>query len=459
MYNTTDLGNSERFVARHGDKVRYVKEWGWLLYDGRRWARVDQARIVELAKDTVRSMQKEAAALENDTERKELLPWATNSESEFRLTAMVRLVKGALYAEANDFDTDTWLLNVLDGTIDLKTGELRAHDPNDHITKLAPVEYRGVSDGARFKAFLLEVFNNDLDLVDYVQRTIGYSLTGQSTEDKFFIAHGAGRNGKSTLFGTIQTMLGDYASTASANLILSQGNFPKQGYDLAALIGTRFVTVFETESDKKLDTSMVKALTGGDMVTAAAKYEKPITFKPQLKLYLSTNNKPTIDEVSPAIWARIKLIPFDVSFEGREDFDLEEKLQAELPYILRWAVEGTRKWLERGLVEPASVLEATKEYKEDEDDLAEFIADRCDISSSATVKAAELYKVYTSWLDPEVRLDAMSATAFGSEMKKRYKSKRARGGVTYVGIALKIDEGMKILERSFPIHDDDYDPE
>lgn len=221
--------------------------------------------------------------------------------------------------------------------------------------------------------------------------------------------------------------------------------------------------MFETESDKKLDTSMVKALTGGDMVTAAAKYEKPITFKPQLKLFLSTNNKPTIEEVSPAIWARIKLIPFDVSFEGREDFDLEEKLLAELPYILRWSVEGTRKWLKDGLREPASVLEATKEYKEDEDDLAEFIVDKCVISSSATVKASELYKAYTSWLDPEVRLDAMSATAFGSEIKKRYKSKRARGGVTYVGIALKIDEGIKILERSFhtttTTHDDDFDPE
>lgn len=133
MFNTTDLGNSERFVERHGDKVRFAREWGWLYYDGRRWLKVDQARIVELAKDAVRAMQR----------------------------------------EATDFDANTWLLNVLDGTIDLKTGELRAHNPNDLITKLAPVEYHGVSDGARFEAFLLEVFSNDVELIDYVQRAIG----------------------------------------------------------------------------------------------------------------------------------------------------------------------------------------------------------------------------------------------------------------------------------------------
>jgi putative DNA primase/helicase len=436
MFNTTDLGFSERFVARHGDKVRFVKEWGWLLYDGRRWLKVDQARIIELAKDSVRAMQKEAVELTNDNERRQLLEWAINSESDFRLTAMVKLVKGALYAEATDFDTSTWLHNVLDGTIDLKTGELQAHNPIDLITKLAPVEYRGVSDGKRFEAFLLEVFNMDIDLVDYVPRAIGYSLTGQTTEDKFFMAYGSGRNGKTTLFGVIQAMLGDYASTASSSLILSQGNFPKQSYDLAALIGTRFVTVSETESDKKLDVSTVKQLTGGDMVSAAAKYEKTVTFRPQLKLFLSTNNKPEVNEVSPAIWARIKLIPFDVSFEGREETDLEERLLAELPAIIRWAVEGTKKWLAEGLNEPDSVLEATKEYKEDEDDLAEFISEKCVVGRGTSVKASELYKAYYNWLDPDVREDAKSNTSFGHEMKKRYKSKRARGGVTYAGITL-----------------------
>lgn len=464
MYNRTDLGNSERFVARHGDKVRFVKEWGWLLYDGRRWLKVDQARIVELAKDTVRAMQKEATGIEDNNERKDQGKWAFDCESDFRLSAMVKLAKGALYADATDFDTSAWLLNVLDGTIDLKTGELQGHNPNDLITKLAPVEYHGVSDGKRFEMFLMEVFNNDVELVDYVQRAVGYSLTGQTTEDKFFMAYGSGRNGKTTLFGVIQTMLGDYASTASSSLILSQGNFPKQSYDLAALIGTRFVTVSETESDKKLDVSTVKQLTGGDMVSAAAKYEKTVTFRPQLKLFLSTNNKPEVNEVSPAIWARIKLIPFDVSFQGREETDLEEKLVAELPAIIRWAVEGTKKWQAVGLNEPASVLEATKEYKEDEDDLAEFIDSHIVRQVGATVKSKVLYDAYMKWLDPDVKAagDNLDNKQFGKEITKRYKSKRTNGGMVYLGIALKGSLTEKenravdgLLLQALPDSDDD----
>jgi putative DNA primase/helicase len=467
MYNLTDSGNSERLVARHGNKVRYVREWGWMLYDGRRWVKVDQARIVELAKETVRAMQKEAAELEDDSARSQLGKWAFDSESAYRLSAMVGLAKGALYAEAADFDKDTWLLNVWDGTINLRTGELKEHDPKDMVTKLAPVEYHGESDGKQWQAFLLEVFNNDADLIDYVQRAVGYALTGQTTEDKFFIAYGSGRNGKSTLFGVLQAALGDYASTASANLILSQGNYPKQSYDLASLIGTRFVTVYETESDKRLDVATVKQLTGGDMVTAAAKYEKPVTFRPQLKLFLSTNNKPKVDEVTPAIWERIKLIPFDVSFVGREDTGMEEKLLKELSAILRWAVDGTRKWLENGLNEPESVVEATKDYKSEQDDLDEFIRECCVIDARASVTASKLYDAYQTWLDRDVE-DRLSKTAFGAEMGKRYKKKRARGGYTYYGVGLNDsltpkarEDAYKLLREALPhgLDDDDYDPD
>ncbi len=460
MYNTTDLGNSERFVAAHGGEVKYVREWGWLVYDGKRWAKVDESAVIELAKATVRKIEKEAVELESDTERRQLLDWAVKSEAGYRLEQMVKLSKGALYAEASDFDRDTWLLNVEDGTIDLRTGELRDHAPEDMITKLAPVEYEGESDGKRWEAFLREIFNNDEGLIDYVQRAIGLSLTGQTTEDVFFVAHGSGRNGKSTLFGILQTLLGDYASTASSNLILSQGNFPKQSYDLASLIGTRFVTVYETELDKKLDLSTVKQLTGGDMMTAAAKYEKPVTFRPQLKLFLSTNNKPEVNEASKAIWARIKLIPFDVTFEGeRMDTELEEKLQAELPAILRWAVEGTLKWQANGLSEPESVLEATRDYREESDDLAAFINDKCATGTNTSVKASELFKAYENWLDPDVRArqEGMTSTAFSTEIKRRYRSKRARGGVTYVGVGLKEEPGDKILRSAFPQASDEDD--
>ncbi len=466
MYNTTDLGNSERFVARHGGRVKYAREWGWLLYDDKRWLKVDQSRIVELAKDTVRAMQVEATGIANDNDRQQLGGWAFSSEADFRLTAMVKLAKGALYVEATDFDRDTWLLNVEDGTIDLRTGDLREHNPNDLITKLAPVEYRGTSDGTRWKLFLLEVFDNDLELIDYVQRAVGYSLTGESTEDKFFMAYGSGRNGKSTLFGVLQTGLGDYASTASSSLILSQGNFPKQSYDLASLIGVRFVTIFETESGKKLDVELVKQLTGGDMVTARGVYEKPITFRPQMTLILSTNNKPTIEDVSPAIWARIKPLPFNVSFEGREDIDLESKLVAELPAILRWAVEGTRKWQERGLVEPASVREAIREYKEEEDDLAEFLDSRTIRQAGATIKASKLYHEYTDWLDPDVKRagDGLESRQFGKEITKRYKSKRTNGGMVYHGIALRSDLTASenravdgLLKQALPDDDEDLD--
>jgi putative DNA primase/helicase len=343
----TDLGNARMFVARHGQNLRYVPHWGkWLVWDERRWA-VDETRAVERhAKETVLAMHAGWSLVKDDDQRRKLLQHALRSQAEARLNAMVGLARSesGIPIRLDSLDADPWLLNVQNGTLHLCIGELRPHRREDLMTKLAPVSYDPQASYPTWEVFLHRIFGGDAALIRFVQKAVGYSLTGSTQEQCLFMLYGTGANGKSTFLNAVNRMLGEYAShTPTETLLINRSNGVRN--DLARLQGARFVTAVEAEGRRQLAEAQVKQLTGGDKITARYLYQEHFEFYATFKLWLAVNHKLTIQGTDHAIWRRIRLIPFTVTIpEPERDKGLEEKLRAELPGILRWAVEGCLAW-------------------------------------------------------------------------------------------------------------------
>jgi putative DNA primase/helicase len=298
----------------------------------------------------------------------------------------------------DELDQDPWLINCQSGTLDLRTGKLGAHDPAHLITRLAPVEYDAGAECPRFKQFLRETLLDDA-VISFVKRYAGYTLTGITRERLLAILYGFGKNGKTTLVELVRDVLGDYATNTDTETLLMK-RYQGVGNDVAALKGARFVSAAEVEKGRRLAESKVKQLTGRDTVTARYLFGEPFDFRPEFKLWLSTNNKPVIQGTDDAIWDRIKLIPFTQRFDGeRQDPKLADKLRAESEGVFAWMVEGCLEWQEHGLAEPEKVAKATEQYRAEMDTLAAFIEDRCVIAKDAMAPATPLYKAYRFWCD------------------------------------------------------------
>ena len=398
--NLTDFGNAERLVDRHGAHLRYVSAWGWLVWDGKRWQRDNAGEVIRRAKDTVRHIYASAFRAD-EKDRQAIAKHATASERLQRVRAMVDLAATdeRVVARPESFDCNPMLLTVENGTIDLMTEHLRAHEPNDLITRLVPVTYDASATAPLWDGFLLRVMNDRQHLVDFLRRAIGYSLTGSTGEQCVFFCHGLGANGKSTFLETVRAMLGDYGMQADFSTFLQKRNdgIPN---DLARLDGARFVASIEAESGRRLAEVVVKQLTGGDTVAARFLHREFFEFRPAAKFFWSANHKPPIRGTDEAIWRRMRLVPFEVTIpEGEQDKHLCEKLRAELPGILAWAVRGCTEWQQnpKGLAPPAEVLDATKTYRVEMDTLAGFLDERCYLDPSATVKSAVLWAAWQAW--------------------------------------------------------------
>lgn len=399
QFNLTDIGNAERFANQHRDTVRFCNLWKkWIVWDGKRWT-VDNSQTVKvLARQTVRSIYREASQEEAEQLRKAIAQHGQSSEGEGRLRAMISLAQMDLAVQPEELDKDPWLLNVQNGTVDLRTGELRSHRKEDLLSKMVQVIYDPKATAPLWEAFLSRIFDANEELIEWLQRAVGYSLSAENREQVFFLCHGVGANGKSTFLNTLKYLLGDYSEQAPFQTFLKTTSETVRN-DLAKLQNCRFVSALEAEEGRKLSEVVIKQLTGGDPITARFLYGEYFTYVPQFKIWMATNHKPTITGTDYGIWRRVKLIPFEVVIPPEErDEKLSEKLTEELPGILAWAVHGCLRWQEQRLVpEPEIVKIATEQYRTEEDVLGAFLTDRCISRKDLSASAADLFETYQQW--------------------------------------------------------------
>lgn len=453
-FGLTDLGNAERLVRDHGENLRYCYPWrSWLVWNGRIWRRDDGGAIERRAKKTVRQMQRDAAAIEDADKKQKLFRHAVQSEADKRIRALISLAQSepGVPVEPDELDRGEWLLNVQNGTLDLRTGDLRPHRREDLLTKLAPVAFDPAATCPRFEQFLREVFidgqgNPDPALIGYVQRVLGYAMSASVREQVFFILYGIGANGKGTLLDVAQDILGDYAGEARSELLMKQKRqAAAPSEDEADLHGRRLVKASETDAGRALSEALVKRLTGGDRIKARRLHGHLFEFPPTHKLFLLTNHKPEITGTDYAIWRRVHMIPFNACFEGKAaDPTLKDKLLAEAPGILNWLLAGCLEWQRDGLGVPAAVVKAVETYRAEMDTLQAFFDDRCTIEQGGglgVVKAARLWNEYQAWCS-EMNEQPGTQRKFGQLMTERKFERVQRGdGTYYRGILLQTEQG------------------
>jgi len=427
-YHLTDTGNAERFAAQHKNKIVYDHNRRiFLSFDGTRWnEQVGDVQAGRLAIRTARSILEEASHIDDKEQRKKAVAWAFQSEAAGRLQAMQNLAKKLvpISTYSDQFDADMFLFNCLNGTIDLRTGKLREHDPNDMITKLAPVVY---DPNARFDLWdkvLVDTFGGDQTLIEFLLCALGYSLTGDIGEEKLFLVHGDAASGKSTILEAIKTTLGQYAQTADFETFLKQqGSSHGPRNDIAALAGARFVLSIEVDEGKKLAEGLVKILTGGDTVRARFLFQESFEFLPQFKLWLACNHAPIVNDSDTAMWRRILRVPFNqvIPKEKRDPRVKAQLRHTEVagPTILAWLVRGCLKWQKSGLIVPKSVEEATGQYRDDQDPLREFCEDVCEFAGDAFVSVMEMRAKYDEWAKASGTKWPLGPRKFNQRMESR----------------------------------------
>lgn len=434
----TDLGNAEQFVADHGAILRYCQAKGkWLVWSGDRWQWDDTDCVVALAQKTARSMLTEALQIGDYEKHRVYATHAIHSEARARIDAMVYLARPLLSVRPKDLDSDRLLFTVANGTLDLRTFVLQPHSPSDLVTKLSPVTYDPLAACPNWVRFLEDITDGDAEIIGYLQRAVGYSMTGKTSEHALFMLYGAGCNGKTTFVEALRHVFGEYAKTADFSTFMQQKSSSGPRNDLAMLCGARLVTATESDDGNHLAESFVKQITGGDTVTARFLYGEHFEFDPQFKLWLSTNHKPNIRGTDDGIWRRIRLIPFTVRIPDEKiDRSLPEKLKSEASGILRWAVEGLGQYLARGLDEPECIKNATAEYRHDEDEIGRFIQARCSTTNSARIPARALYSAFKSWAAQNAE-SVVDERKFAKSMTERgIKSTRLTAGKFWEGISL-----------------------
>ncbi len=440
-FHKTDTGNAERLVSRYGDGIHHCDEWGkWLIWDGTRWAKDNMRVIRSFAKNTVRGMYAEGAKIEVEAERKALVRYALGCESIPRIRNMIEAATSepGIPVRAEDLDKNTLLLNVENGTIDLTTGELQPHKQTNLITKLCPVGLDMDVECPRWTAFLNQIMDGNQDVIFYLQKAIGLSLTGDVSEDVFFFLHGGGENGKTTFLNTVHSLLGDYSCRSQIETFLSSKNNSIPN-DLAALQGARFVSAVEAKKGRRFDEGRLKMLTGGDPIQARFMRAEYFEFMPQLKLWIAGNNKPVITDTTRGMWRRVRLIPFTVQIkEDKQDKHLEEKLKEELPGILLWALAGCLAWRQEGLGYPDVVKEATEEYRQEMDVLGDFISEKLVKDKAAKIQSSILYEQYLGYCEEAGEKRPWTLTKLAREMKERgFEKLRTEGSRFWIGIGLK----------------------
>ena len=444
-FTLADLGNARRLVALHGRDLRYCHlNKKWYHWTGSHWEVDASGEVERRAKSTVSEIYRQAAESDNFKEREALGKFALQSEDQKRILAMVRLAQSepGIPVAPGQFNVDPWLLNCQNGTIDLRTGELRPHAQADLLTCVVPVDYVPNAPCVLWEKFIYRIQGDNIDLYEFLQRSLGYTLTGSCREQCLFILWGSGANGKSTLVNLMAKLLGNYARNTPVETLLARNKGGEIPTDVARLDGPRFVTAKEVDRGRRLSESLVKELTGQDTVTARFLYGEYFDFIPQFKLWLSTNNKPVIRGSDNAIWRRIMFLKFPLELAKEErDEDLPDKLWEEAPGILSWLVNGCLAWQRQGLDAPQEVLDATDEYRAEMDVLQEFLKDKCIIGKDLSAPAGALYDAYGEWADEQglKEKERLKQRTFGACLGERnfHKDKSTGGVRIWRGLGLR----------------------
>jgi len=375
--------------------------------------------------------------------------------------AKLAAVEPSMQATTEQLDADIYILNTRSGMVDLKTGVLFAHDRSRMCTKCTSVEADFSKPAPQWQAFLNEACNGDAEMISYLQRLAGYSATGSTKEHVLAFAHGSGGNGKGTFLGAIGNILGDYATVASADVFLASNN-QRHPTELASLMGARLVHAQEIDPSRRWDEAKVKALTGGDKISARFMRQDLFEFNPQFTLIIAGNTKPEITNVDDAMRRRMHLIPFETK-PVRKDMDLPDKLKEEYPAILAWVIEGAKSWLEQGLNPPQAVIQATDEYLAGEDALARWISERCVAGADNEMTTNEAFNDFRDWCkdNNEGKGKDWSQRKFNGEMTTHgYEPARDRATRTkrvFRGLELLIgDEDYMVINAMIDEQSDDF---
>jgi putative DNA primase/helicase len=442
-YHSNDYGNAQRIIAAYGQFIRYSHAFKkWLLWTGRQWRIDDTEQVRRCALLVMLEFVSQAVLCSReDKDAQYLLAFAKASLNSGFISGALRTAQSELPIRPSELDRDPYLLNFLNGTVDLRTSELRPHNPADFVTKLVHYDYRPSAQCPLFRAFLLEVMGEDIQMVKYLQRALGYSLTGSTGEKAVFVLFGAGNNGKTTLLSTIRELISEYAVLMQVDTLMTRSlESNNAAADLADLRGARFVMTSESESGQQLAQGKLKRITQGmGRIKATRKYENPVEFTETHKLWMDTNRKPLIgDGDDGATFARLHPIPFDVQIpRSKINRDLPQQLLGEAEGILSWCVAGAKKWYTSGLLKPPQVEAANKKWRAESDKLGQFISERCAIGEHLTTLGGTLYSAYRAWAESNGERP-LSGREFATKLQERpgISKRHTEHGATYSGIKL-----------------------
>lgn len=467
-FNFSDVGNAERLIAMYNKIVRYSPiRKKWLIWSGKHWQVDCIGKIEVLARSVIKKLQQQGKELleydknmnENKELKKQVQKFVLRSENDNRIRAMINQSRTEHNIVLNEMNRDVYLLNLRNGTLNLKTGKLQEHNRKDYITRLVNVDFKPGATCPNWVEFVDKIFMSNRELIEYIQKSIGYSMTGDSNLQCFYILHGQGSNGKGTFMKAIMTILGDYAATLKGNSLMEKiGDEGARG-DLAKLEGKYFVCVNELEERKCFDEALVKSLTSGadEVVPVRRMYEEEFDLHPTFKLWMTTNKLPRIKGTDNGIWRRVRKIPFEYNFENDENKDehfFEDKLIPEMSGILNWALEGCLKWQREGMEVPEEVKLAIDDYRNDMDPVQRFLDEECIISETCTTRISQLYEAYQDWCHDNKEYVLSSRKLTKRLIEKDFKQGRDMRSKYWVGIGITDtehqEEFTEIKDGVFP---------
>lgn len=462
-YDMTDTGNAKRFFDYCDGNIRYsyVRK-KWYFWDGEKWVVDMEGKIKREADEVCEQIKQDAFLVDDDDLQKEILKWARKTANSNGKESMVKECQHleGVPVMPEDFDGHEIYINCKNGIVNLKTGDLLPHVRELMMSKITMCEYDAQHrQPKKWLQFLNDVTNNNQGMIEYIQRSLGYSVTGSEVEQCMWFLYGMGRNGKSTFLDTIADILGDYATSTQAEVFTVQGRGGNSGSansSLARLLQSRFCVCEEPEEGKRLNESLVKQVTGGSKIAVRRLYEEEYEYQPEFKIWMATNHKPNIRGTDFGIWRRIKLLPFETIIPDEKiDKNMKFWLREEAPQILAWIVEGAVKWYhDNDLKEPGEVKTAVKEYRKEMDIIALFI-EQCviiDYDETVGISASELFEVYHAWAKKNNEFD-MSSQRFGREMTKKTPEKvKTNKGVFYRKIKLT-EYALSLLPKKYSAED------